>query len=553
MTMKRFLPKTLLSCTAAMALSVPAGAQVSTVPAAAASSNFSAATKHLELGGLFYGFMDVDGDLTKFGNIGDRFLDIARKQKGGPEIPKGLKAIKILDALGLTSVKALGASTSSLGGGMYHNRAIVYAPGGQVGLFKLFGGKAAPFVAPILAPAGSDIAAETDLNLSALLEISENVLKSIGDERLMQQYQGSLGFPVPVVEMTVGELISKLDTKITVFGQLVDGKSFPIPNSPVEMPAFKLVIGLDNIDFLFPPLLEMVKQAGDKVKVVKGDGFELIQSAQPLPGDFSFFQPVVYHDLKTRRILISSHLDYLRSALTGAKPLSGDPAYVKAVGNLPKEGNSLSYITPKVASTIMALVKSAMKQAQGSGAPPEELIKEIMGAMDDISPLPTSPVAAVRANVPDGMLFASNDPSTMKGALVTVAVVPAAFIAGGIAGFNNAMPGLRAKQAEAAEISEALPDAPKTEPKTEAAGASAKAIKNNLQQIAYSAQTYFLDNPKAKEVTYEKLISSELLFKLDAVSGESYKGLIIKRAGGSLSVKNTDGESITQTYQPVTD
>ncbi|RYD38532.1 MAG: hypothetical protein EOP86_00555 [Verrucomicrobiaceae bacterium] len=564
--MKRSLPAGLLSCAAALSLTVAAPAQSPAVPAANGSLNYAAAAKHLELGGIFYGFMDVEGDLARFARIGDKFLDIARKQNGGGDIPKNLSASKIIEALGLTTVKAVGASSRTLEGGLYHNRAIVYAPGGQVGLFKLFGGKASPYASPLIAPAGSDLVGETDLNLSALLEISENVLKSIGDERLMQQYQGSLGFPVPVVNLTVKDLISKLDTKVIFFGELIKGEYIPIPNSPAKIPAFKAVLSFDNIDFLFPAILEMTAQAGDKVKVEKGEGFELIKASQPPVPEMPFLQPAVYHDVKSGRILITTNLDYLRSALTATKTLSGDPAFVKATANLPKEGNSLSYVTPKVASTVMEVVTAAMKEGSSAsaGGPSPQEMKTIWDAMQELSPLPTTPVAAVRANVADGMLFASNAPNNIKTTIVAGAtMVPAMLAVGGFGAYSKVMPGIKAREAakeEAAKEIEATEEtepaekpAPAPKPSPAPAGASAKTIRNNLQQIVYSAQTYFLDNPKAKDVTYEKLISTELLFKLDAVSGESYKGLTIKRAGGSVSVKTKSGDPISLSYQPVTD
>lgn len=557
MKMKRLLPFGLLSCTAALSLTLPpaARAQSPVVPAAGASANYAAAAKHLELGGVFYGFMDVDGDLARLGKIGDRVLDLVRKQ-GGAEIPKELKASSILDALGLTTVKALGGSSRASDEGMFQNRGIVYAPGAPVGVFKLFGGKAAPLASPALAPAGSDIAGETDLTLSALLEISEAVVKSIGDERLMQQYKGSLGFPVPGLPMTVGELISKLDTKIIIFGQLEDGKKIAVPNSNEKIPAFKAVLSFDNIDFLFETIVGFAEQSGGQVKVEKGDGFELIRSAQALPGDLSYFDPVLYHDVKTKRILLASHLDYLRGALAGTKPLSGDPAYAKATEGLPREGNSFSYATPKVAKAMMEFMQSAMKDARNSsGGPPEEVMGEFMKIIRDFSPVPSVPVAAVRANVPDGMLFVSNEPNSLKVAVLTAPLIPVAI--GSSAAF--AMYGkfyAASAEAKSAQMEKATKEtAPESgdSPAPATGGASGKAIRNNLQQIAYSAQTYFLDNPKAKEVTYEKLISTELLFKLDPVAGESYKGLTVKRAGGSLSVKGKSGESVSLTYAPVTD
>ena len=80
-----------------------------------------------------------------------------------------------------------------------------------------------------------------------------------------------------------------------------------------------------------------------------------------------------------------------------------------------------------------------------------------------------------------------------------------------------------------------------------------KAVKNNLQQIAFSAQTYFIDNPKAKDVSYEALVKAELIFDLDPVAGESYKGLTLKRTGGEISVKTKSGDAIRFKYQAASD
>ena len=44
-----------------------------------------------------------------------------------------------------------------------------------------------------------------------------------------------------------------------------------------------------------------------------------------------------------------------------------------------------------------------------------------------------------------------------------------------------------------------------------------------------------------------------LIFDLDAVAGESYKGLTLKRGGGELTVKTKSGDSIALKYQATKD
>ena len=158
-------------------------------------------------------------------------------------------------------------------------------------------------------------------------------------------------------------------------------------------------------------------------------------------------------------------------------------------------------------------------------------------------PLPSAPVASVYANVPEGMLFMSNMNENHKHTLVQAAVVPITFIAMGAAAGYAATGAARASPERAQRPLE----------RAQGKEAPAKAVKNNLQQIAFSGQTYFIDNPKEKEVTYETLVKSELIFELDPVSGESYKGLTLKRGGGELSVKLKGGDSISLKYKATAD
>ena len=83
---------------ASAALATSAAAEVISVKPEDGSKHFAAVAKHLELGGLFFTYVDVDGDFVSLGELGDRLLGIARKST--PAIPKELSAAKIIDALG---------------------------------------------------------------------------------------------------------------------------------------------------------------------------------------------------------------------------------------------------------------------------------------------------------------------------------------------------------------------------------------------------------------------------------------------------------------------
>ncbi len=518
------------------ALVTSAAAQVIPVKPEDGSKHFAAVAKHLELGGLFFTYMDVDGDLASLGELGDRLIGIARKST--PAIPRELSAGKIIDALGFNSVKAIGMSSRGLGKDFYHNRALLYMPDGAKGLMKLFGGKAAPFQITSFAPADAGMAMQMEISLGALLETAEAVIKATGQEDLFLQYKLALSLPVPGLSMSVGELIGKLNTRIMVALRIDEGKKLSVPGAPVEIPGIQVMLAFDDIDFVMPPLLAMLDE-NDAVAIEKGDGFTVISPHAPMPGDLSYFKPVLYHDQKSKRIILTSHLDMAKSAGKG-ETLAGSEDFKKATAGLPAEGNGLSYATPQCMKALMNFSSGVMAQTMKAGSAPGA-VEEMIGTVLSLFPVPSAPVAGVYANVPEGMLFMSNMNENHKHTLVQAAAVPIALIAAGAAA------GYKTARAPAEE------EAPRRAEREEGAEAPAKAVKNNLQQIAFAAQTYFIDNPKAKEVTCEALVKAELMFDLDPVSGEVYKGLTLKRGGGELSVKLKGGDSISLKYQATAD
>ena len=518
------------------ALCTPSVADVIPVKPEDGSKHFAAVSKHLELGGLFFAYVDIDGDFARLAEFGDRFIEIARKET--PEIPKELSAAKIVDALGLNCIKAIGMSSRGLGKDLYHNRALFYMPDGPKGLLKLFGGKAAPFQITTLAPADTGMAAQMDLSLGSLLETAEAVIKSTGQAQALGQYKAALSFPVPGLNMSAGEFIRKLNTRVLVAASIDEGRKLSIPGAPFKIPGIRIMIAFDDIDFVMQPLIAMLGES-DAATVEKGEGFTIVRPDSSLPGDLEYFQPGLYHDEKNKRIILSSHLDMARNAGKG-NTLGGTDGFKMATSGLPQEGNGLSYVTPQFMKQFADFYAGIMKETMKSGGAPE-VLEEVMKVVFELFPALPAPVASVYANVPEGMLIMSNLNENHKHTLVQMTVLPVAFIGGALAGYETTRVRAAARGAE-----ERLRQRAENE---EGDDAPAKTVKNNLEQIAFSGQTYFIDNPKAKEVTYETLVKEELIFDLDPVAGESYKGLTLKRDGGELSVKLRGGDAVTLKYE----
>jgi hypothetical protein len=64
----------------------PLSAQDAAAPKEGVSKHYEAVAKHLELGGAFYGYMDMDSDASELGKMIDMGLDSVRGS--GAEIPE---------------------------------------------------------------------------------------------------------------------------------------------------------------------------------------------------------------------------------------------------------------------------------------------------------------------------------------------------------------------------------------------------------------------------------------------------------------------------------
>ena len=75
----------------------------------------------------------------------------------------------------------------------------------------------------------------------------------------------------------------------------------------------------------------------------------------------------------------------------------------------------------------------------------------------------------------------------------------------------------------------------------------AKAITNNLRQIASAGQSYFLETGSS-EVTYSGLLLARYFDPILDVNHESYDALVVKDTGGVLRVITQDSMEVAFTY-----
>lgn len=525
-----------------------AQAQEAKLPAQSLSPGYEAVAKHLELGGMFYGYADLGGNILELTRMVQEGINMVRA-KGDEDIPEGLTAEGIVKALGLDCIDAVGASSRKKGD-LIHNRAFISMPKGSSGVMKIFGGKPAPFLSATLVPAGSDFVVEQDVNLSGVVEIVREVLKGIDDKDARQGFDEGLKQKMVPLPFTVEDFLKKMNTKFTMFVSLDAEKKFPVPLPTPEgedLPFMHAVLAIDNMGWLFDGLVKTLAES-DEFEVQSGEGYQTIRPAKPLPPVVEGYKPLLYLDKKTNRVYLATTPEFLQSSIAGKTPISGDAEYNKAVDGLPAEGNGVQYVSPEAIKTLWRILEMGV-QTQPKGE--REAMLKIWKAY---FPESKSGLASVHANLPNGMLFTSNTMDSHKSTIAAALIYPLALI-GGVTNVKSKMKIRQGNlpKAEAEEAEEEEEPAPRPRPKVEKKVNPQEKVADNLAQIAFAAEAYFLDHPKEKTVTYAGLIKGGFLFEVAPVAGESYKEIVLKRSGGKLSVTLKSGDVISHPYTAVTD
>ena len=97
----------------------------------------------------------------------------------------------------------------------------------------------------------------------------------------------------------------------------------------------------------------------------------MLKPAHPLPEEFKAFAPVIYHDLKSGRLLIGSHVEAIRECLGSGAKISSDAAFAGATAGLPRVGAEVTAVTGRPRGTRSAQHPGPVRGArphQGRGA-----------------------------------------------------------------------------------------------------------------------------------------------------------------------------------------
>lgn len=492
--------------------------------AAQPASSFDVVRDRIEIGGPFLVFIDYEDQMARLGR--DLTEAVANAIGDDPELaPLRQDFGEILDELGLTGIKAIGMSSTRAPGGGYFNRSFLHAPAPRRGLLAVLGGPARPFATTRLAPADTDLFAETEIDIAALVRALTTVARRFVPDAGIDMAADLMASETGAEAAEALKLAAGLSGRTTLILRLGETAMPHVQNLEEWGFGFlqkaSFLLRVEGIGRRVAPLLRDMPLVS-ATTVAGRPGFRAAEIV-PLLGEN---QPVLVID--DDAVLLGSSAAFVAQSLQREAGLSASPAYAKAIAELGIDsGNTLTYASPRLFRVLRGLLAAAV-QAAGEQSHDRELMPLLEAVIRQI-PDPADPVISVSANLPDGILTRSRDPMSLRGTLlalglynpeviapIALAVVPAAIKAAAD----------RRSEARAAEIAEA-----------------------NLQLIGEAALAWFQANPGASRVGYADL-APVLAGKLGRVRDIDFTDFELERGFGKIELELPGGETVAW-YAPI--
>ncbi|MGK0185163.1 MAG: hypothetical protein ACI9R3_000938 [Verrucomicrobiales bacterium] len=393
------------------------------------SAHFAAVSRHLDLGGPFYGYVELDGDVDR---LGEHINEIYNAFADTGEVPP-VDVREIIKELGIGKIEALGASSIKTENG-YRNKTFVYIPDGRSGLLNLLGGDGEPLHYAPLAPAGADLVVEQEVNLKAVRDTAEKVVAKFDSQEIQKPFDEMLETKFADLSFSVADFLGNANGRVILVASIIADTPMPLPPEAPAIPSIDALICVENAAWLFDSLEEKFITEGEgPFDYSEDDNFQKMIMQVPPDGSMGIYAPLLVKEKSTDRVFLVSRQSYLDECLGSGTRLSSDAEFTAAIDGLPAEGNSFSYASPELYSEIQKVTHALMNQAgaQGMGGPPEAVLSAIENLTATLMPdLNGSGVAGVGQNLPDGILYTQNNAASHKATIATAAVLPLAMIGG---------------------------------------------------------------------------------------------------------------------------
>lgn len=448
------------------------------------SRSFLAVSKHLELGGTVYGYMDVDGDVLKL--VGSLRTLVGQFAAVQPEIAPYLNQdyAALAGTLGLTDIKAVGVSSVPEGNLVFRNKAFFYTGGERHGLLAGLGGQPGPFKHLNLAPADAGLFLESEMDAAVIYKTVKEVVTKVAGEPVGNQMEGAIKKAGEEIALSLIDLIYGLKGRSALVLRIDPAKPLRLPGPPPAMavPGVSLLLCVEGV----APVIEASLAQMPMLRRTDAGGLHVYELAQPLP--IEGIRPVLIADGST--LFFASTREFFDECRAGKNPLAQDPQFKQALARVGNEGNGLTYVSPRLFEQLREIPKL------NPSLPPQMQQMMEMGLAQ--LPAPRQPLVAIRTNLPDGVLVRSYWNRSLKQDL-----------AAGVM-YNPVTVGLLAAMA--------IPAFQKVR-----TASQEKAILNNLRMLAAAADQYYLETGKTTAGFDDLVGPTKYVKSVESVMGEDYR------------------------------
>jgi hypothetical protein len=395
------------------------------------AARFEAVSKHLDPGGPLYAYISVDGDLTAIGALVGSTLDEVRKVD--PKVPfPPVDVSRILEISGMDEVSAVGFSSKRIENG-FRNKTYIHAPGERQGLLRIMGDKSKPFDVVRMAPEGTDVAIQQDLNLKVVQEVVQEVFGMVMGDKGKAMVQGMLKRPLGPFPFTLEKVLADSDTRITMILDADPTKKVKMPKAKgLEIPQLQAVITIDGLGWVADQVAETLEKELEKKKGRRAPPFAFVRnkdwvgmqlSTEAVGLDpqhkemlnlFGGEGPLLAHHRPSGKLILTTDKKFAEKLFTRKVGLLNDPAFKKTMKDLPMEGTTLSYVSP----AFFQMLRDATENVTSQGKPgaTETLIMKTM--WDLMIPSDAQGEGSVTTSSKDGILVVSNSAHSHKSKLV---------------------------------------------------------------------------------------------------------------------------------------
>jgi hypothetical protein len=471
---------------------------------------------HLDLGGPLFVYVETEGEVDA---IARRLTEAMAAAAGDePEAQRFKQDYAALAAeLGLTQIRAVGMSSIARPDGSFHNRMFLLAPAPRRGLLAALGGPARPFSTARLAPADADLFLETELDLPALLDALLAVARRFDPDAGIGTAGGALAGATGIDPGPALDVLAALRGRLTLALRFADDP----PAEPERLGDWaqslagrgQLLLRAEGIGAKLAALLDPIDALAARTVGAR----RVYQLRDPLP-ELGDNQPAIA--IEGDVAVIASSLPFLEASLARSDGLDAAPAFraaLEATGL--EQGNTLVYGTPRV----FAALRGALAAIAAAAAPDEDTHAAVGAVLDRLPALPM-PVAAVSANLQDGIAVRGNGDSSLRGALLPV--------------------GAMSPDVLGTIVLAAAPAAVRAFVAVKADERRVAAVEANLRLIGEAAQAHFARHPRADAVGYDEL-RGNVEGKLAEIPGVDFSDVTLERGFKSVELALPDGRRVS--------